>query len=148
MATETTLILFKPDAVAQGIVGTVLSRYEKEGFKVRGLKMMELSDELLAEHYSHIADKPFPGGIANRFNPQNEDAHGWNTLEIEERDGRLRVFVNGLLQNEATGVSPEPTTFGLRSEGHPIDFRNLTLEPLPGAPSRRAFKPPRLQAPQ
>jgi nucleoside-diphosphate kinase len=59
MATETTLILFKPDAVAKGIVGTVLSRYEKEGFKIRGLKMMKLSDELLAEHYSHIADKPF-----------------------------------------------------------------------------------------
>lgn len=59
MALETTLILFKPDAVAKGIVGTVLSRYEKEGFKIRGLKMMALSDELLAEHYSHIADKPF-----------------------------------------------------------------------------------------
>ncbi|MEM1082651.1 MAG: nucleoside-diphosphate kinase [Verrucomicrobiota bacterium] len=59
MATETTLILFKPDAVAKGIVGTVLSRYEKEGFKILGLKMMELSDELLAEHYAHIADMPF-----------------------------------------------------------------------------------------
>ncbi|MBK1826440.1 nucleoside-diphosphate kinase [Haloferula rosea] len=59
MALETTLILFKPDAVSKGIVGTVLSRYEKEGFKIRGLKMMALSDELLAEHYSHIADKPF-----------------------------------------------------------------------------------------
>ncbi len=59
MATETTLILFKPDAVAQNLVGTVLSRFEKEGFKIRGLKMMSLSDELLAEHYAHIADKPF-----------------------------------------------------------------------------------------
>lgn len=59
MATETTLILFKPDAVAQNIVGTVLSRFEKEGFKIRGFKMMSLSDELLAEHYAHIADKPF-----------------------------------------------------------------------------------------
>ena len=59
MALETTLILFKPDAVAKSLVGTVLARFEKEGFKIRGLKMMELSDELLAEHYSHIADKPF-----------------------------------------------------------------------------------------
>lgn len=59
MSTETTLILFKPDAVAQKLVGTVLGRYEKEGFKIRGLKLMDLSDELLAEHYSHIADKPF-----------------------------------------------------------------------------------------
>ncbi|MFC7337254.1 nucleoside-diphosphate kinase [Haloferula chungangensis] len=59
MSTETTLILFKPDAVTQGLVGTVLARYEKEGFKVRGLKVMALSDEILADHYSHIADKPF-----------------------------------------------------------------------------------------
>ncbi|GAA5483278.1 nucleoside-diphosphate kinase [Haloferula sargassicola] len=59
MAIETTLILFKPDAVAKNLVGTVLSRFEKEGFKIRGLKMMKLSDEILAEHYSHIADKPF-----------------------------------------------------------------------------------------
>jgi len=59
MALETTLILFKPDAVAQRIVGTVLARFESEGFKIRGLKMMHLGDELLAEHYAHIADKPF-----------------------------------------------------------------------------------------
>ncbi len=59
MATETTLILFKPDAVSKNLVGTVLSRFEKEGFKIRGLKMMSLSDEILAEHYAHIADKPF-----------------------------------------------------------------------------------------
>ncbi|MGC4013990.1 MAG: nucleoside-diphosphate kinase [Luteolibacter sp.] len=59
MSLETTLILFKPDAVEKKIVGTVLSRFEKEGFRIRGLKVLALSDEILAEHYSHIADKPF-----------------------------------------------------------------------------------------
>lgn len=59
MALETTLILFKPDAVAKSLVGTVLARFEKEGFKIRGMKMLFLSDEILADHYSHIADKPF-----------------------------------------------------------------------------------------
>ena len=59
MATETSLILFKPDAIAKDLVGTVLSRFQAEGFVIRGMKMMALSDELLAEHYSHIADKPF-----------------------------------------------------------------------------------------
>ena len=59
MATETSLILFKPDAISKNIVGTVLARFQAEGFVVRGMKMMVLSDELLAEHYSHIADKPF-----------------------------------------------------------------------------------------
>ncbi len=56
---ETTLILFKPDAVAKNLTGTVLARFQDAGFLVRGIKMMTLSDEILAEHYSHIADKPF-----------------------------------------------------------------------------------------
>lgn len=59
MAVETTLILFKPDAVEKKLVGTVLARFENAGFRIRGLKMMALTGELLAEHYSHIADKPF-----------------------------------------------------------------------------------------
>lgn len=59
MALETSLILFKPDAVTKNLVGTVLARFENEGFRIRGIKMLALSDEILAEHYSHIADKPF-----------------------------------------------------------------------------------------
>ena len=59
MALETTLILFKPDAVAKNLTGTVLARFQEQGFVIRGIKMMALSDEILAEHYSHIADKPF-----------------------------------------------------------------------------------------
>ena len=59
MALETTLILLKPDCVAKGLNGEVLKRFEAEGFRVRGCKMMQLTDELLKEHYSHIADKPF-----------------------------------------------------------------------------------------
>lgn len=59
MANETTLILLKPDAVKKNLVGEVISRFGMEGFVIRGIKMMKLSDEILAEHYSHIADKPF-----------------------------------------------------------------------------------------
>ncbi len=59
MSLETTLILFKPDAVRKHLTGQVLARFEAEGFTIRGMKMLKLSDEVLAEHYSHIADKPF-----------------------------------------------------------------------------------------
>lgn len=59
MALETTLILFKPDAMQKNLAGTVLARFQDAGFVIRGIKMMKLSDEILAEHYSHIADKPF-----------------------------------------------------------------------------------------
>lgn len=59
MAIETTLILFKPDAVEKNLVGEALRRFEKGGNTVRGIKMMELSPEILAEHYAHITDRPF-----------------------------------------------------------------------------------------
>jgi nucleoside-diphosphate kinase len=65
MAQETTLILLKPDCVAKGLNGEVLKRFEAEGFRVRGCKMMQLTDELLKEHYSHIADKPFFPEVAD-----------------------------------------------------------------------------------
>ncbi len=59
MSTETTLILFKPDAVAKNLTGKVLARFEDAGFRIRGIKMMQLNDALLREHYAHVADKPF-----------------------------------------------------------------------------------------
>jgi len=59
MATETTLILFKTDCVQKKHVGEVLQRFEASDFSIRGIKMMELSSELLTEHYSHVSDKPF-----------------------------------------------------------------------------------------
>ncbi len=64
MAQEKTLILLKPDCVAQGINGTVIKRFEDEGFRIRGCKMIRLTDELLKEHYSHIADRPFFPDVA------------------------------------------------------------------------------------
>ena len=59
MPNETTLILFKPDAISKNLSGKVLERFEDAGFRVRGIKMMRLDDALLREHYAHVADKPF-----------------------------------------------------------------------------------------
>ena len=56
---ERTLILIKPDAIARGLAGSVLSRFEQKGLKLAGIKMMQLDDAILKEHYSHLAAKPF-----------------------------------------------------------------------------------------
>jgi len=64
MSTERSLILLKPDCVKKAHCGAVIDRFEKAGFLIRGTKMMQLSDEILAEHYSHVADKPFFPSIA------------------------------------------------------------------------------------
>lgn len=59
MSQETTLILFKPDAVSKALVGQVLARFESAGLRIRGLKMLRFDDALLRVHYAHIAAKPF-----------------------------------------------------------------------------------------
>ena len=56
---ETTLILVKPDAVAQGLTGEVLQRLEKNGFKILNCRMLRLTSALLQEHYAHLASLPF-----------------------------------------------------------------------------------------
>ena len=60
---ETTLILVKPDAVAQGLTGEVLQRLEKNGFKILNCRMLRLTPALLQEHYAHLASLPFFPGI-------------------------------------------------------------------------------------
>jgi len=56
---ERTLIILKPDCMAKALAGTTLERLQRGGYKVVACKMMQLTDSLLAEHYAHIADKPF-----------------------------------------------------------------------------------------
>lgn len=60
---EQTLIILKPDAIHRGLLGEVVSRFERKGLKLIGMKMMALEDAILEAHYAHIADKPFFGGI-------------------------------------------------------------------------------------
>ena len=60
---ERTLILIKPDAIQRGLIGKIITRFEEKGLKLVGVKFLKLSDALLNEHYSHLADKPFFGGI-------------------------------------------------------------------------------------
>ncbi len=61
---ERTLIIIKPDALNRSLVGEIISRFERKGLKIVGTKMTQLTEELLKEHYSHIADKPFFPRIA------------------------------------------------------------------------------------
>ena len=56
---EKTLVLLKPCAIQRSLVGEVTTRFERKGLRLAGMKMMQLTDEILDEHYAHLADKPF-----------------------------------------------------------------------------------------
>ncbi len=57
--TEQTYIMLKPDAVQRGLMGQIIARIERKGYRLVDAKMMRLSEAILREHYAHIADKPF-----------------------------------------------------------------------------------------
>lgn len=59
MAFQKTLVLLKPGTVQRALIGEVINRFERKGLRIAGLKMMQLTDELLSEHYAHLAEKPF-----------------------------------------------------------------------------------------
>ncbi len=59
MANERTYIMLKPDCIKRGLMGEVISRIEKKGYRIIDVKMMNLDEKILREHYAHIADKPF-----------------------------------------------------------------------------------------
>ena len=56
---ERTYIMTKPDAYERGLIGRIITRIEEKGFKITAMKMMNLDEPILREHYAHLVDKPF-----------------------------------------------------------------------------------------
>ena len=79
---ERTLVLVKPDAIQRGLMGKIVARFEMKGLKLVGCKMMSLDEALLREHYAHIADKPFFGGLAKFMQSTPVIAMCWEGLEV------------------------------------------------------------------
>jgi hypothetical protein len=63
--------------------------------------------------------------------PSEKPLGEWNTYEVVCDKNTITVFVNGVMQNRATETNIAKGYIGLQSEGVPMDFRNIVLEPLP-----------------
>ena len=63
--TEQTLFIVKPDAVEHNLVGKVIARFERKGFKIIKLKMFTFTKEQAEEFYSLHKDKPFFGELVS-----------------------------------------------------------------------------------
>lgn len=59
MAVEHTFIMVKPDGVARGLVGEVITRLERKGLVLERIRGLTISQELAATHYEEHVDKPF-----------------------------------------------------------------------------------------
>ncbi len=56
---ERTYLMVKPDGVQRSLIGEIITRFEKRGFKIIGLKMLQISRELAEKHYGEHKGKPF-----------------------------------------------------------------------------------------
>jgi nucleoside-diphosphate kinase len=100
---EKTLVIVKPDAIQRGIAGDILSRFERKGLKVVGMKMMRLDEAVLREHYAHIADKPFFSGVSNFMQHSPVIAICLEGLEVVEAV-RLITGITKARQAEAGSI--------------------------------------------
>jgi nucleoside-diphosphate kinase len=63
VASEQTLVLIKPDALARGLAGEILRRFESRGLELRAVRMVQVEVELAERHYEEHAEKPFYGEL-------------------------------------------------------------------------------------
>jgi nucleoside-diphosphate kinase len=63
LAVEQTLVLVKPDAMARGLGGEILGRFERRGLVVRAARLMRVDRDLAERHYEEHTEKPFFGEL-------------------------------------------------------------------------------------
>jgi nucleoside-diphosphate kinase len=56
---ERTLIIMKPDAVQRGLIGRIITRFERRGLRIAAMKLMQITRELAERHYAIHEGKPF-----------------------------------------------------------------------------------------
>src|SRR5690242_10975885 len=65
---ERTYIMIKPDGVQRGLIGEIIARFERKGFKLQALKLFTPTVALLEQHYSDLSSKPFFRGLVEYMN--------------------------------------------------------------------------------
>ncbi len=59
MQMQQSVVLVKPDGLQRGLIGEIISRFERKGMKLTAIKMIQLTDTILDEWYAHHKEKPF-----------------------------------------------------------------------------------------
>lgn len=99
---ESTLIIFKPSAMSRGLVGTILTRFEQKGLTITGMKMMQLDEAILREHYAHLVDRPFFPSIVESMTA--------TPVIVMTLKGRDAIRVVRMMVGATKGYEAEPGT--------------------------------------
>lgn len=99
---ETTLVLLKPSCVQRQLIGEVVRRFEHRGLRIAGMKMMQLTDEILREHYAHLVNRPFFPLLANSMKASPVVAMALSGVEAVSVVRAMTGFTNGRMADPGT----------------------------------------------
>ena len=102
---ERTLVLVKPDGVQRGLIGKVITRLERRGLKLVGMKLMQVDDALARQHYGEHVDRPFFAGLVDFITSSPVVAMAW------EAENAVEAVRNTMGQTNPT-TSPPGTIRG------------------------------------
>lgn len=109
MAVENTFLMVKPDGVQRGLVGEVISRFERKGLTLDKMRMLTIDEEMAAVHYAEHTEKPFFGELVEFITSGPVVAMEWS--------GESAVAVARTLIGETNPAEAAPGTirgdFGL-----------------------------------
>ncbi len=92
---EKTLIIIKPCAIRRDLIGEIIHRFEMKGLQMCGIKMMQLDDEILDEHYAHLADRPYFQRIKDSMMKTPVIVCCWKGVDVVEIAHRMAGATNG-----------------------------------------------------
>ena len=97
---ERTLVLVKPDGVQRGLIGEMISRLERRGLKLVGMKLMLVDDALARQHYGEHVDRPFFPGLVDFITSGPVVAMVW------EAENAVEAVRNTMGQTDPTASPP------------------------------------------
>ena len=99
------MVLVKPDGVQRGLIGEIISRLERRGLKLVGMKLMQVNDALARQHYGEHVDRPFFAGLVAFITSSPVVAMAW------EAENAVEAVRNTMGQTNPT-TSPPGTIRG------------------------------------
>ena len=97
---ERTFIMIKPDGVQRGLVGPIIERFERRGYKLAALKLYSPAKSLLEEHYGEHKGKPFFEPLVNYMLMGPVVCMIWEGLDIVKTGRKCLVLLNHLTLNQ------------------------------------------------
>ena len=124
MAVEHTFVMVKPDGVARGLVGEVITRFERKGLTLAQLRMLTIDHELAGKHYAEHQEKPFFGELVDFITSGPVVAMEWTgesavavartlmgaTNPVESAPGTIRGDYGLIITNNIVHGSDSPAS--------------------------------------